>query len=376
MVQDRTARQPSWPKLTVRREVAAEQIKFQIARGYEIKGLSVNSEQDWERAQTEESTWSGYNIGVLDRIFDSSSITDEYIRLHTNFVSEDAPLTHRVQEFRRGIDSAVGKLEYILSSLESIPIRSSFAYRIFLASIISFIVLFLVGLVQGYGIRKSHDYLITFVKDKIDLKKEHDGSIYITYTCYKIPYKYNIDNNIVQKLSNTDLSNLPESPSVLALLLGDDTIIKILLGGMTVYSFKDTLNFIIGKEPELNPRSIVIIITTQLASAVSGYALGYWAAIAYPPKCNSPRVLALLDDPVEWKRFERQIWQVSRGKVDQDLLLLEEKKIQDPFLNQAITKIGQIKGYTANIQHDFTTRDFKALEEVAKLRNLLWRKYM
>jgi hypothetical protein len=372
----RATGQPSLPKLMVSREEAAEQIKYQIDRGYEIKGLPINSELEWERAREEESRWSGYNIGLLERLFDSSLMADEYIRLHTGFISQDAPLSQREQEFRMGVDCAIARLEYIVTQLDSIHVRASFAYKIFLACVISFIVLFLIGLVQGYSIRKKPDYLIPIINNNIDLKKEQNGHIYIAYTCHESPYKYYIDDNIVQRLTDTTIANLPESPSVLALLLGDDTIIKVLLGGLTVYSFKETLNFIIGKESERKPSNIVGLIATQILSAASGYALGYWAAIAYPPRCNSPRILALLDNPLEWKRFERQVWQVSRKKIEHDLGLFKLKNIQDQLLIQAISKIERIKNHTADTQHDFKTSDFKALEEVARLRDILWGKYM
>ena len=135
-------------------------------------------------------------------------------------------------------------------------------------------------------------------------------------------------------------------------LVGEGTILKVLLGGAVAYSFKDVLAYITGKDSsDSTTKERISVVTVGLVSAVSGYALGYWSMVASTPKCNSLGILTLLDKPIEWNRFEREVWQRSMSKASlelsstlrrikinrPDIMNLEE--LNDPLLHQIRQKI-------------------------------------
>jgi predicted nucleotide-binding protein len=121
MRKQRTTEPMSPPNLVVPKVEAEQKIKTQIEKGRGIRNLEINSEEDLEKAQAEESKWSKYNVELLTRLFDNASIAEEY----NQGVGEVAPFGAKfawfVNDFRKGMDTSITRLEAVLGRLELIP---------------------------------------------------------------------------------------------------------------------------------------------------------------------------------------------------------------------------------------------------------------
>jgi len=68
------------PSLVESRPNAYQKLQTQIEKGQQIRNRSINSKEELEEARAERSKWSKYNAELLLRLFDNSSISDEYSR--------------------------------------------------------------------------------------------------------------------------------------------------------------------------------------------------------------------------------------------------------------------------------------------------------
>jgi len=109
------------PNLVVTREEAEQKIKAQIEKGRVISEMSINCDDDLEKAKADITKWSKYNVELLTRLFDNSSIANEYNRFVGAIVPRNATLDWLVHDFRKNMKIKLTRLEAILERLELIP---------------------------------------------------------------------------------------------------------------------------------------------------------------------------------------------------------------------------------------------------------------
>jgi hypothetical protein len=251
---------------------------------------------------------------------------------------------------------------------------------------IFFIVSFLGGIIRGYYVTKQPDHLINFIKKNVFLSADKEKKYYISYTCRGPFYKYYIDDNHVERSFDESIKQSLNPRSIIDSLVGEGTVLKVILGGAAAYSFKDVVNFVIGKDDQGSTiKERISMVVVGLSSAASGYALGYWFMVASTPKCNSLDIIKLLDKPEEWSRFEREVWQSSKNIASMRLSYVIWKvginrpdvgEVEElPLVKLLRQKMGEIEKRTANTQYDFSTEDFKSLDEIYRLTDILLQNY-
>ncbi len=75
-------KQKTLPRLLVPKEEAARKIQERIEKGKQLHDLRIDSEDRLEIVGKEANNWSRYNIDLLIRLFDNSSLEDEYEGFH------------------------------------------------------------------------------------------------------------------------------------------------------------------------------------------------------------------------------------------------------------------------------------------------------
>lgn len=118
MLKKQNIRDNTPPNLVVPRIEAAQKIKAQIEKGCEIRNRIINSEQDLQKAKAERTKWSDYNVDLLTRLFDNESIAKEYKRGIGSIRPHSAGYDWLVNDFRKGMDSKLTRLESILDRIE------------------------------------------------------------------------------------------------------------------------------------------------------------------------------------------------------------------------------------------------------------------
>ena len=120
----RTARTPEQlplPSLIVPRNAAKQKIDEQIQKGRELNNLTINSQKELEASRAERSKWSSYNTELLKRIFDNTSIADEYDRFYGGAILMDPSLADLVKDFHHDMSDSISRLESIQNRLDLIP---------------------------------------------------------------------------------------------------------------------------------------------------------------------------------------------------------------------------------------------------------------
>lgn len=112
---------PSPPSLKEPRASAAQKIQVQIDRGGQIRNKEVRSKDELEEARSELSKWSKYNAELLLRLFDSSSMADEYNAFYGGTVNLNPTLPQMIDDFRDEVDDGINRLEAIRDRLDLIP---------------------------------------------------------------------------------------------------------------------------------------------------------------------------------------------------------------------------------------------------------------
>jgi len=123
MRKKRATEPKSLPNLLVSKEEVAQRIKTQVDKGNNLRNLSIVSEVDLEAAQREESKWSIYNIELLARLFNNTSLAEEYqvgVSLPLEDIFED-----QEERFRKDVADRIAKLESILERLDLMALSST-----------------------------------------------------------------------------------------------------------------------------------------------------------------------------------------------------------------------------------------------------------
>jgi len=117
----KSAEKPSPPSLTESRASAAQKIQVQIDKGQQIRNKEIRSRDELEEAQAERSKWSKYNTELLLRLFDNSSMADEYNAFYGGVINMNPTLPQMVDDFREDVDDSINRLEAIRDRLDLIP---------------------------------------------------------------------------------------------------------------------------------------------------------------------------------------------------------------------------------------------------------------
>lgn len=105
------------PNLIIPKDEARKLIEKQIIKGEEISAKSPFEYNAYRRVEDELLRWLNYNIELLRRIFDNTSIADEYI----NYIQSISEYLTWVL-VTVGAEKATNKLKAILDRLELIPV--------------------------------------------------------------------------------------------------------------------------------------------------------------------------------------------------------------------------------------------------------------
>jgi predicted nucleotide-binding protein len=127
-------------RLTTPRSDAHERIANRITKGLEIRNIPIRTQEELDAAEAERNKWDSYNIELLNRIFDSSALADEYSAFGGSFIPGNAGLQWWVNHFREDVTQKITRLEAIAGRLDLIPspsdvsnqppaVRSPSAYR-------------------------------------------------------------------------------------------------------------------------------------------------------------------------------------------------------------------------------------------------------
>ena len=73
-----TTKMKSQPSLVESRESAHQKIQERIEIGEQLRNHQIGSEEEYEKAEWDFINWSKYNIILLSKLFDSSSIAHQY----------------------------------------------------------------------------------------------------------------------------------------------------------------------------------------------------------------------------------------------------------------------------------------------------------
>jgi predicted nucleotide-binding protein len=109
--------------LVVSRAEAEAKLQIRIQKGRELHTLRINNEGELTRARNEYRKWSDYNLELLLRMFSEGSLATEYQGGPAFGIwNGPVPLYEQIEEFRRGVDIKVQRLESIFERLELIPV--------------------------------------------------------------------------------------------------------------------------------------------------------------------------------------------------------------------------------------------------------------
>lgn len=124
MAKQTISRQPTPlppPSLTVAREHARRQLDAQLEKGLEFRKRPIPSEEGLIGARQDFQRWDAFNADLLKRIFDNSSMADEYTPPVGGVVSMDPTPQQRVEYFQEDVDSKVNRLRSIVERLDLVP---------------------------------------------------------------------------------------------------------------------------------------------------------------------------------------------------------------------------------------------------------------
>lgn len=109
------------PNLVVTRAIAHQKIQEQIDKGVQLRDRPINNEQGLDEVRSERSKWSKYNSELLLRLFDNSTMADEYNRFFGGVISMSPTFPQLLRDFREDMNDSINRLEGIRDRLDLIP---------------------------------------------------------------------------------------------------------------------------------------------------------------------------------------------------------------------------------------------------------------
>lgn len=117
-----TSEPVSPPKLIVPRSKASEMIETQLIKAYEITNISIDSDDDYDRAYAEATKWRNVTITMLTSLFSNTSKADMFeARTREIGIGGRLDYTQEAEILKSRMNSRITELESILESLEFIP---------------------------------------------------------------------------------------------------------------------------------------------------------------------------------------------------------------------------------------------------------------
>lgn len=114
------------PSLVESRANAFQKIQLQIDKGQTIRNKRIDSGEGLNEARAEFSKWSKYNTELLSRLFDNSSMADEYSKYPVSIINFNPTFSEMVIRFQEDVDEKINHLEAIRDRLDLIPEISSY----------------------------------------------------------------------------------------------------------------------------------------------------------------------------------------------------------------------------------------------------------
>ena len=111
----------SLSNLVVNKEEADQKIQARIEKGQELVDRRITSVEELKEAKSEFDNWSKYNEELLLRLFDNSTVADQYTDFYGGSYSTIATLADRIGYYKRDVIKRIDRLKGILERLELIP---------------------------------------------------------------------------------------------------------------------------------------------------------------------------------------------------------------------------------------------------------------
>lgn len=110
------------PNLIIARSEAERKLKERVAAGKELLELRITNESDLESVRAQRTKWNDYNEELLNRIFDSAAVLEQYKRTSLfGTLVINASLRQRISSFYEGVSKKITAIESIIEKLELIP---------------------------------------------------------------------------------------------------------------------------------------------------------------------------------------------------------------------------------------------------------------
>jgi hypothetical protein len=117
MTKRRTPETRGLPRLTTSRAEAKGQISRQIDKGKQLLAVAIGSQDDLDEARRRYKRWDDFNSTLLQSLFDSSEISDEYDQPVRLFVSLSSTLATHVKDSYHAVETKLARLESVVDQL-------------------------------------------------------------------------------------------------------------------------------------------------------------------------------------------------------------------------------------------------------------------
>jgi hypothetical protein len=110
------------PNLIIPRSEAERKLKDRVAAGKKLPELKITNESDLESGRAQRTKWNDYNEELLNRVFDSAAVLEQYKRTSLfGTLVMNASLPQRISSFYEGVSKKITAIESIIEKLELIP---------------------------------------------------------------------------------------------------------------------------------------------------------------------------------------------------------------------------------------------------------------
>ncbi len=107
---------PSLPNLLEPRNIVQQKIQTQIDKGKELLNIRINSMSELDNAKAELTKWSSYNVVLLSRLFDNSSIAGEFKKPLPSYIMPS--LQQHINSFHDHLQRKITILESVIQRLD------------------------------------------------------------------------------------------------------------------------------------------------------------------------------------------------------------------------------------------------------------------